>query len=129
MRDFRADKRQKLFDSINVGRRSIWAELTKLGYSSERALSFFRATGRRSRRAELTLAEAESALATAESALATAEASLKQAQAEPRAAQEREAQSQAVLSARQEARRALAAAEAEAQALARRIAQLRDQAT
>lgn len=121
MRDFRADKRQKLFDSINVGRRSIWAELTKLGYSSERALSFFRATGRRSRCAELTLAEAESAVA-------AAEASLKQAQAEHRAAQEREAQSQAALSAREEARRALAAAEAEAQALARRIAQLRDQA-
>ena len=122
MRDFRADKRQGLFDSINVGRRSIWAELTKLGYSSERALSFFRATGRRGRRAELTLAEAEAAVAAAES-------SLKLAQADHRAAQERQAQAQAVLGARQEARRALAAAEAEAQALARRIAQLRDQAT
>lgn len=121
LRDYRADKRPKLFDSQNVGRRTIWAELTKLGLSGEFALSFFRPSSRRGRRAELTLTDAEAAVADAQERL-------KGAQADLSAAHERAAQASAALTARDEAKRALAAAEAEAQALARRIATLRDQA-
>lgn len=121
LRDYRADKRPKLFDSQNVGRRTIWAELTKLGLSGEFALSFFRPSSRRGRRVELTLADAEAAVADAEERL-------KGAQADLSAAHERAAQASAAATARDEAKRALLAAEAEAQALARRIASLRDQA-
>lgn len=121
LRDFRADKRLKLFDAHNVGRRTIWAELTKLGLAVEFAMSFFRPLSRRGRRAELTLADAEAAVVDAQERL-------KGAQADLAAAHERAAQATAASTARDEAKRALAAAEVEAQALARRIAALRGQA-
>lgn len=120
MRDFRADKRAKLFDSISAGRRSVWAELTKLGHGAEFAASFFRSAPRR-RRSELTLAEAESLVH-------GVEAQLKEAQAELAAAKSRADQLVASELRRREAQSALAAAEAQAQTLARQIATLRQQA-
>ncbi|HNN97803.1 MAG TPA: hypothetical protein PKI03_36310 [Pseudomonadota bacterium] len=120
MRDFRADKRAKLFDSVSAGRRSVWAELTKLGHGAEFAGSFFRAVQRR-RRSELTLVEAEDLVA-------GAEAQLKDAQTELAAAKSRVEQAAAAEAARKDAKQALASAEAQAQALARQIASLRQQA-
>lgn len=120
MRDFRADKRAKLFDSISAGRRSIWAELTKLGHGAEFAASFFRSPPRR-RRSELTLTEAESLVH-------GAEAQLKEAQADLAAAKSRADQVVAAEVSRREAQIALATAEAQAQTLARQIATLRQQA-
>jgi hypothetical protein len=120
MRDFRADKRAKLFDRVSTGRLSVWAELTKLGLGSEFAGSFFRSTPRR-RRSELTLAEAEALLA-------GAQAELKDAEAELTAAKSRAEQAAAAEAARNQAKQDLATAEAQAQALARQIASLRQQA-
>jgi len=114
LRDFRADKRLKLFDSICAGRLSVWAELTKLGLGTDFVASFFRSAPRR-RRNELTLVEAEDALRSAES-------QLKDAQAELAAAKSRADLATAAELSRREAQ--LAEAEAEA----RQIATLRKQA-
>lgn len=120
MRDFRADKRAKLFDSLSAGRLTVWAELNKLGQGADFAASFFRSAPRR-RRSELTLTEAEELVA-------GAEAGLKDAQAELAAARARSEQVATAEAARREAQAALAAAESQAQALARQIASLRRRA-
>lgn len=118
LRDFRADKRAKLFDSVNAGRRTIWAALSALPVGPDFALSFFRVGQGRSKAAGLTLAEAETAVAAAQVQLGEAQTQL----AELRQQQSEEA---AQAAARLQAQQALSQAEAEAEALAQRIATLR----
>ncbi|MBL9009161.1 MAG: hypothetical protein JNJ46_33180 [Myxococcales bacterium] len=118
LRDFRADKRAKLFDTVNAGRRTLWAALGALDQGPDFALSFFRVGGSRSRGQTLSLAAAEEAVAAARAQLAEAE--------EDRAAAKRQADEEAAQeAARQDAARALSQAEAEAQALKQRIEMLR----
>jgi hypothetical protein len=120
MRDFRADKRAKLFDDLNAGRRTLWAELSNLGRGPDFAPSFFRQSAKRTQRDALTVLEAEAQVAEAEALLKSAQAGLATAQAHA-------AEEAAALAAQKEAAAALAVAEAEAQALAHRIASLRQQ--
>lgn len=118
MRDFRAGKRAQLFDSINAGRRTIWAAIGALPQGAELAASLFRSSAGRPRAAELTLSAAEEAVAAAES-------QLKGAQAQLAVLKQQASEEAAQAAAHAEAKRALESAEAEAQALAARIATLR----
>lgn len=118
IRDYRAGKRAQLFESVNAGRRTIWAAISALPDGVDLASSLFRVSAGRPRAGELTLSVAEAAVATAES-------QLKEAQAQLAAVKAQEHAAAAEAAARIEAQRALAEAEAQAAALAARIATLR----
>ena len=122
MRDFRAGERPRLFAAQNLGRRTIWVELTRLSRGAEGARTFFRPSPKRAVRTEPTVAEAEAAVGAAEAQLQGAQGALVEARARASAAA-------AAAEKRAAAQRDLAQAEAEAEALARRIAALRTHAS